>query len=106
MMARFMYVPQFGQTTCVGTAIPQFEQDCSSRAFRASCERRIPVREFDCLRFGTAMATSLYVEMGGRLDPCCLGAKNYNWPRSPQSKRIILGIFGQRVKGRLPLLEE
>lgn len=57
MIARPPYCPQFGQITCDGFMVPHFAQACSCFAFRAWCERRMPVREFDCLRLGTAMGT-------------------------------------------------
>src|ERR1700710_1614410 len=51
------YWPQLGQITCEGFIVPHFGQACSCFAVRAWCERRMPVRELDCLRFGTAMGT-------------------------------------------------
>ena len=54
-IARPPYWPQFGQITCEGFIVPHFGQACSCLAFRPWCERRMPVREFDCLRLGTAM---------------------------------------------------
>ena len=62
MIARPPYCPQFGQITCDGFIVPHFGQACSCFAFSASCERRMPVREFDCLRFGTAMGTPVSPE--------------------------------------------
>jgi hypothetical protein len=56
-IARPPYWPQFGQITCDGFIVPHLGQACSCLAFSASCDRRMPVREFDCLRLGTAMET-------------------------------------------------
>lgn len=41
--------------TCDGFCVPHFGQAWSCLGFKASWERRMPVREFDCLRLGTAM---------------------------------------------------
>jgi hypothetical protein len=56
-IARPAYWPQFGQITCDGFIVPHFGHAWSCLALRAWCERRMPVREFDCLRLGTAMGT-------------------------------------------------
>src|SRR6185436_15803646 len=56
-IARPPYWPQFGQTTCDGFIVPHFGHAWSCLAFSASCDRRMPVREFDCLRLGTPMGT-------------------------------------------------
>jgi len=50
-----MYSPQFGQTTCDGTAVLHSGQVCNAFGFLASCDRRVPVRELVCFRFGTAI---------------------------------------------------
>jgi hypothetical protein len=56
-IARPPYWPQLGQITCDGFIVPHLGQACSCLACIAWCERRMPVREFDCLRLGTAMGT-------------------------------------------------
>jgi len=50
-----MYSPQFGQTTCDGTAVLHSGQVCNAFGFLASCDRRVPVRALLCFRFGTAI---------------------------------------------------
>ena len=40
--------------------MPHFGQACSCLAFSASCERRMPVREFECLRFGRAIVQPVF----------------------------------------------
>jgi hypothetical protein len=34
-------------------------QTASGLGFKRSCDRRFPVREFECLRFGTAMMIAI-----------------------------------------------
>ena len=44
---------------CVGTIVLHFGQMVSVLGRLASCDRRFPVRELECFRFGTAMGLIL-----------------------------------------------
>src|SRR5262245_59271329 len=45
--------------TCEGFGVLHLGQAWSCLGLSASCERRMPVREFDCLRLGTPMEVNL-----------------------------------------------
>jgi hypothetical protein len=50
--------------TWVGTTVLHFEQTASVFGRLASCDRRFPVRELECLRFGTAITATVLLCRG------------------------------------------